>query len=221
MFRYVKIPRDIVAMEGGIEPSGRSIVGAMPCARLGASWVPTFLFVLFIIPLPLPLAHYVIQCVTLDGFAPGLFNEAYKFRELQAQRREGALSVADTLFDNRAVQVVSSTGQGYLGQLRAKVDPVRLDVWEVVEHQTADGDGLQVFYAGCLTPGAGTGQFGLIGQRDEAVEAACLVLQFPQHHHVFHPFLPCLNSAVEQGGVGTQTQAMSGSVGVSPLFSVG
>src|SRR5712691_2068049 len=116
------MPRDIVAMDGGVEPSRRSIVGAMPCARPGAEamdggvepsrrsivgampcarpearWVPTFLFVLFIIPLPLPLAHNVIQRVTLDGFAPGLFNEAYKFRELQAQWREGALSVADTL----------------------------------------------------------------------------------------------------------------------------
>src|SRR2546423_12466175 len=208
------MPRDIVAMDGRVEPSGRSIVGAMPCARPGASWVPTFLFVLFIILLPLPLAHYVIQRVTLDGFAPGLFNEAYQLGELQAQRREGALSVADTLFDYRAVQVVSSTGQGYLGQLRAQVDPVRLDVWKVVEHQTADGDSLQVFYARFLTFGARTGQFGLIGQRDEAVEAACLVLQFAQHRHVFHPFLPCLNRAVEQGGVGTQPQAMSGTVDV-------
>src|SRR5712691_4990366 len=89
------------AMDGCVEPSRRSIVGAMPCARPGARWVPrwidTFLFVLFIIPLPLPLAHNVIQRVTFDGFAPGLFNEAYKFRELQAQWREGALSVADTL----------------------------------------------------------------------------------------------------------------------------
>src|SRR6266702_6285008 len=163
MFRYVKMPRDIVAIDGGVEPSGRSIVGAMPCARPGARWVPTFLFVLFIIPLPLPLAHNVIQRVTLDGFTPGLFNEAYQLGELQAQRREGALSVADTLFDNRAVQVVGSTGQGYVGQLRAKVDPVRLDVWKVVEHQTADGNGLQVFYACCLTPGTATGQLGLIG----------------------------------------------------------
>src|SRR6266702_90665 len=216
MFRYVKMPRDIgiVAMDGCVEPSRRSIVGAMPCARPGARWVPTFLFVLFIIPLPLPLAHYVIQRVALDRFAPGLFDKAYQFGELQAQRRKGALGVANTLFDNRAVQVVSSTGQGYLGQLRAKVDPVRLDVWKVVEHQTADGNGLQVFYACCLTPGAGTGQLGLIGQRDEAVEAACLVLQFAQQRHVFHPFLPCLNRAVEQGGVGTQPQAMSGTVDV-------
>src|SRR5438270_11917844 len=98
MFKYVKMPRDIVGMDGRVEPSGRSIVGEpclgdryMSCARPGARWVPIFLFVLFIIPLPLPLAHYVIQRVTLDGFAPGLFNEAYKFRELQAQRREGAL----------------------------------------------------------------------------------------------------------------------------------
>src|SRR5260370_27932539 len=109
MFKYVKMPRDIVAMEdrvepsgrsivgampcarpgagamaGRVEPSGRSIVGAMPCTRPGASWVPTFLFVLFIIPLPLPLAHYVIQRVTLDGFAPRLFDEAYQLGELQA-----------------------------------------------------------------------------------------------------------------------------------------
>src|SRR6266568_4352840 len=200
MFRYVKMPREIGVCN-------------LAASRAARPLPPVYIF-LFIIPLPLPLAHNVIQRVTLDGFTPGLFNEAYQLGELQAQRREGALSVADALFDNRAVQVVSSTGQGYLGQLRAQVDPVRLDVWKVVEHQTADGDSLQVFYARCFTFGAGTGQFGLIGQRDEAVEAACLVLQFAQQRHVFHPFLPCLNRAVEQGGVGTQSQAMSGTVDV-------
>ena len=52
-------------------------------------------------------------------------------------------------FDHDTAEVVCPEFQRYLGDLRPLGDPRRLDVREIIEHDTREGEGLQVLHGGC------------------------------------------------------------------------
>ena len=87
-------------------------------------------------------------------------------------------------------------------ELLADLDPVRLDVVDVVEHEARDRDDL----AGPSRPVAAgrSRELRLLGverERDEAEEAARLVLQLADPHEVVDAVLDRLDAAVEHRDV--------------------
>src|SRR5215470_6209725 len=94
--------------------------------------------------------HGAIEGIALDGLAPSLANEADKFLTPHALRRGGSGIVVDLFFNDSAIDIVCAETQGNLGDLRGHHLPVRLDVREIIEHQAADGDLLDVEHAGGL-----------------------------------------------------------------------
>lgn len=52
--------------------------------------------------------------------------------------------MTDPFFDQGPVHVRGTERKGKLGQLRPDINPVRLDVRDIIEHEAGDGDGAQI-----------------------------------------------------------------------------
>src|SRR5439155_12490244 len=98
----------------------------------------------------LPFADLVEHGVALDGAAAGLADQPDQLVDGEDLRRFRPRVVGDLLLGHGAVDVVGPEREADLGQARADHDPVRLHVGEVVEHQPADRDRLQVLERGRL-----------------------------------------------------------------------
>ena len=84
--------------------------------------------------------------------------------------------MVDLLMDDGAVDIIGAEAEGHLCCLDAEHDPIGFDVWEVVEHEPADGHGFQVHQAAWF---GNVGEIGVVRmkrQGNECLEAAGLVL---------------------------------------------
>ena len=62
---------------------------------------------------------------------------------------------------------------------------------------------------------------GVVAQGDESLEAAGVILQFPQPQQVIDPVLVLLDVPIEHGGVGVQPQVMSSAMDGKPGVGIG
>src|SRR6266850_3014949 len=79
--------------------------------------------------------HRAIERIALDGDAPSRANQAFQFiarRELGSFRSRVVINL---FFHDRAIQIVRAKAQRNLRDARREHDPVRLDVFEIVEQQ--------------------------------------------------------------------------------------
>ena len=83
----------------------------------------------------------------------------------------------DPLFDDGAVQIVGAESQGDLRQRWCERDPIRFDVWKVVQHQARDRNRHQVVHTGRCGQVSVNRVLGMKCQRDETIEAASLILE--------------------------------------------
>ena len=104
-------------------------------------------------------------------------------------------------FDYGAVDVVRAEAQRDLGDFGRHHLPVGLDVREVVEHQAADGDLLDVEHAGGFRQMLEGRVIGMKRKRDEGLKAVRFVLQFPQLEEMIDAVLVVFDVAIEHGGV--------------------
>jgi pimeloyl-ACP methyl ester carboxylesterase len=176
----------------------------------------------------LPLAgladDLVVKGITLDRDAAGFLDNPPDVCHAEFLGRVTAGVVVDLLVNDGAVQVIGAEGQGHLGRLDAQHHPVRLDVREVVQHQPADGHRLQVEQDARFLNTVHLGQLCVVrveGQGDEGLEAARLVLQFPQPDQVVDAVPDLLDVPVEHGGVGAQTQIVRLVVNPHPGVGIG
>jgi hypothetical protein len=122
----------------------------------------------------------------------------------------------DLLRDDRPVHVVRAEVEGGLGDAGRHHDPVRLDVGEIVEHETSDRHLSQILGGRGLGKMRQTGVLGMEGERDEGHEAARLVLGFAQEQHVVDALLQRLHMSVEHGRVRPEPKTMCGLGDVDP-----
>ena len=101
----------------------------------------------------------------------------------------------DVLLDHHAAHVVGAEGEAELPDLAALRHPRRLQVVEVVEDDARERERAQVVDAGRLDAAA-LGVLGLVAPGDERGEAAGLVLQIAQPHHVLDALLVRLHRPV-------------------------
>ena len=151
------------------------------------------------------------------GFA-GTMRTSSRARQRLPGLRAG--HVVDLLLDHGAVHVVGAEAQRHLRQLRRHHDPVRLDVGDVVEHQPGGRDVAQVVVAGGVVLQPHVVVLGVVGERDEGVEAAGLVLQRAQAQQVVDLVLGPLDVAVEHGAVALDAHAVGDAVDLDPLAGV-
>ena len=85
--------------------------------------------------------------------------------------------MVDPFVADRAVQVVGAVGQGNLRRTHTQGDPVGLDVIEVVQQQTADGDRPQVLKPADPREMAQSIALRMEGQRDDGLKTARPVLE--------------------------------------------
>ncbi len=119
-----------------------------------------------------------------------------------------------------AVEVVGAEVEGGLGGGFAEHDPVGLDVVEVVEHQTGDGDCFEVVDG----VGAGERREGgarrVEGERNEALEAAGLVLLLAEADEVVDAVFDRFDVAVEHRGVGLEAGLVNFARKLEPAVAV-
>ena len=91
---------------------------------------------------------------------------------------------------------------------------------DVVEHQAGGRDVAQVGVARRVVLEPHVVVLGVVGERDEGVEAAGLVLQRAQAQQVVHLVLRPLDVAVEHGAVALDPHAVGDAVDLDPLVGV-
>src|SRR5450432_2112062 len=126
-------------------------------------------------------ANGVVERVPLDRNSPRAADEREQIVEGESLRRVRAGLVIDLLAHHRPLEVVDAPGERDLRKEGRDHDPVRLDVVEIVEEQTADRDVAKIIEArrrGTLTSerDAKLVVIGVIRERDVCEEAARLVL---------------------------------------------
>ncbi len=114
-------------------------------------------------------------------------------------RRAGV--VIDLLFDYSAVDVVRAKAQRDLRDLGGHHLPVGLDVREVVEQQTADGDLFDIREPRGSGQVRQRGVIGMKGQRDEGLKAVRIILQGAKLQQVIDAIFVVLDVSVEHGGI--------------------
>src|SRR5664280_2578299 len=178
-------------------------------------------------PAPAPLGvaaviveapHDIVERVTLHRDATGGADDAHQLSFAELLRGVDAGGVADLLLDHRAVEIVDPEDERDLRQLEPDVDPERLDVTEVVQHQAAHGQHLEVVEAGGARQLAEAGIGRLERERDEGVEAAGVVLELAQPDHVVRELAGLLNVPVEHRGVRLEAGLVSRTQNVQPLL---
>ena len=94
------------------------------------------------------------------------------------------------------------------------------DVREIVEHQAADGDLLDVEHPCGLRQMLQRRVVGMESQRDEGLEAAGFILQAAQLEQVIDAVFVVFDVAIEHGRVGFQTDLVGELRGLEPLVAV-
>src|SRR5215813_14258602 len=115
--------------------------------------------------------------VALDRLAAGLADDPLEVgpRHPRGGRRSGG--VRDRLVHDGSDEVVGAEEERDLGELDADLDPVRLDVRDVVEKEARDRDDPQVGLAGGRRQIGERGVLRVEGEGDDAGETSRLVLQ--------------------------------------------
>ena len=129
----------------------------------------------------------------------------------------------DLLAHHRPLEIVHAEGERSLRQERRDHDPVRLDVLEVVEEETADREISQVVEAcrrGSL-PAELDSQLvvvGVIGERNVGEEAVGLVLQIAKHGEVLDTVLDALDMTIQHRAVRSDPEPVRGPMHIDPVF---
>ena len=103
----------------------------------------------------------------------------------------------------------------------AHLYPVRLDMREVVEEQSCDGDRAQdIFFAGDVRDNlVERVVFRVVHERDKREESGRFVLQVAQHAHVGDAVLDFFDVSEQHGGVGRDAELVGCAVHVKPFFA--
>ena len=117
--------------------------------------------------------------------------------------------MSDRLVHDRADEVVGPEEEGNLRKLRSDLDPVRLDMREVVEQQPRCRDHPQIELPRCLGKVSEGRVRRVERQRDEPREAAGLVLEGAQAQQVVHAVFGGLDGAVEDRSVRSDTEEVA------------
>ncbi len=128
--------------------------------------------------------------------------------------------MVDALLADGAVEIVDPEPQGQLRELHPEHGPVALDVRDVVEHQPADGQGLEAVGVGGLGDLAQPVALVVELQRDEGLEATGLVLQLAQPDQVIDALLGALDRAEQHGAVRAHAHLVRRAVHRQPALGV-
>ena len=158
----------------------------------------------------------MIQRVALDWHASCRANQAFQFTARRELGRFSAGVVINLFFDHRAVEVVRAEAQGDLRDAGRKHDPVRLDVFKIIEHQPRNSDVAQVGVARRLRNVGKRRVVGMKRQRDKRHKTMCLVLQFAQPDEMIDALFFCFHVPVEHRGVRAQTDFVRLACNVEP-----
>ena len=149
-----------------------------------------------------------IQSIPLDGAPPRFPDHLHQLLAPELLRRLGPRVVIDALLLHRAVEVVGAEGERRLRGRDAELDPVRLDMWDVVEGEPRHRDLAQIVGRRGARDLLEIGVVGVKRQRDESLESAGLVLQRAQTQQMIRLLLRGLDVAVEHRAVGLQAGAV-------------
>src|SRR6476659_4657414 len=92
--------------------------------------------------------HAAVLRVPLEGLAAGFADDALEFLPRHAGGGLRARRVSDRLVHDGADEIVRAEEERDLRQLRPDLDPVRLDVREIVEKEPRGGNHAEVRLAG-------------------------------------------------------------------------
>ena len=87
--------------------------------------------------------------------------------------------MADAFFEDRTMDIGSAEAESNLSQLRSDINEVRFDVVDIIEHQTADGNGLQILIGRIAAHDACILILRSHGQRNEYHESTGFILKIP------------------------------------------
>src|SRR3990167_8561827 len=160
-----------------------------------------------------------IKRISLHRTPPRLFNESYNLGHRQLLRRIGPCRMGYPLHHHSAIYIVYPEAQRYLGKLYAQHNPEGLYVGEIVQHQPADGQGLQVKSGSSPRKPLQKGVIGVKRKRDKRHKSAGLVLEPSERKHVVCPLLGRLHVSVQHGGVAPQTETVSLAHNTQPALS--
>ena len=139
--------------------------------------------------------------VPLERLAAGGADEAFHVEAREPRLGRRARRVRDRLLGHGPDEVVGAEVERDRRELLADLDPVRLDVVDVVEEEARGRDDAQVEEAARGGEVRERRPVGVEGERDEAEEALRLVLQLADPHEVVDALLVGLDRAVEHRDV--------------------
>src|ERR1700675_4842257 len=142
-----------------------------------------------------------VERVALNRFAPGFFYQQHQVMPLQPLGRGCSRVVVNLFLDDSTVNVVGPEAERNLGDLRSHHLPVRLHVREVIKHQAADGNLLDVEHARGRKKMLQRSVRRMKGEWNKRLEAASLILQGTQFEQVVDAVFVVFDVAVEHGGV--------------------
>ena len=120
----------------------------------------------------------IVESVALDRDTPRGADQTLEFGSREALRSCSAGVVVNFFLDHRAIEIIRAKAKRDLRDARSEHDPISLDVVKIVEHQTRDGDGLQIIEAGRLGNVRESRVRGVKFQRNEGDETVSFVLRF-------------------------------------------
>src|ERR1019366_4060547 len=161
-----------------------------------------------------------VERVALDRFAPGFLDQAHQVVPPQTLGSGCSRIVVNLFLNHSAVNIVGSEAQGDLRNLRRHHLPVGLNVREVIEHQAADRNLLDVGHAGGRKKMLQRRVRGMEGQRDESLKATGLILQGTQFEQVVDAVFVVFDVAVKHGGVRFEPDLVGEARGIEPLIAV-
>ena len=118
----------------------------------------------------------MIKRVPLQWNPSSFFDQSSQLSHRNFLRRIRAGVVVDLLMDDGAVDIIGAEAEGHLCCLDAEHDPIGFDVWEVIEHEPANGHRLQVHQAARFGDVGEVGILRMKRQGNESLEAAGFVL---------------------------------------------
>ena len=143
--------------------------------------------------------------------------------EAQPLRGVRAGLVVDLLAHDRSLEIVHAERERRLREERRHHDPVRLDVIEVVEEESADGEIAKIVEAGRRRSlpaelDAELVVVRVIRERNVGEETARLVLQVAQQRQMLDAILDRLDVTVEHRAVGADPEPVRGPMDIDPVF---
>ena len=143
------------------------------------------------------LGNAIVERVAFDRSAAGIADELLDLSPRHAETCGSAGAVDDPLFNDGPVEIVGAKSQCDLRNRWRQRHPVGFDVWKVVQHETRDGDRLQIVHAGGRRQMRVHRVLGMECQRNEAIEPAGLILEISQSKQMIDPLFQRLNVAVQ------------------------